>query len=170
MRPLAFDIVILLANDSRTLNTYILLFLFMSYKGKYYPSYPKKYKGDPTNIIYRSLWERKFMVYCDKNDKILEWGSEEIALPYRSPVDNRVHRYFPDFYIKVQENTGRIKTYLIEVKPLKQTQKPKRQTKGYLREVYEYAKNQAKWKAATDFCEDRMWEFKVMTEKELGIK
>ena len=145
----------------------------MSYKGKYYPSYPRKYKGDPTNIIYRSLWERKFMVYCDRNDNILEWGCEEIALPYRSPVDNRVHRYFPDFYIKVQENTGRIKTYLIEVKPLKQTQKPKkpkRQTKNYLREVYEYAKNQAKWKAATDFCEDRMWEFKVMTEKELGIK
>ena len=96
----------------------------MSYKGKYYPSYPKKYKGDPTNIIYRSLWERKFMVYCDKNERILEWGSEEIALPYRSPVDNRVHRYFPDFYIKVQENTGKIKRYLIEVKPLKQTTKP----------------------------------------------
>ena len=108
----------------------------MSYKGKYYPSYPNKYKGDPTNIIYRSLWERKFMVYCDKNDKILEWGSEEIALPYRSPVDNKVHRYFPDFYIKVEENTGRVKRYLIEVKPLKQTmkpKKPKRQTKGYLR-------------------------------------
>ena len=145
----------------------------MSYKGKYYPSYPRKYKGDPTNIIYRSLWERKFMVYCDKNDKILEWGSEEIALPYRSPVDNKVHRYFPDFYIKVQENTGRIKRYLIEVKPHKQTQKPKkpkRQTKNYLREVYEYAKNQAKRKAATEYCEDRLWEFKVMTENELGIK
>ena len=145
----------------------------MSYKGKYYPSYPKKYKGDPTNIIYRSLWERKFMVYCDKNERILEWGSEEIVLPYISPVDNKVHRYFPDFYIKVQENTGRIKRYLIEVKPLKQTmkpKKPKRQTKNYLREVYEYAKNQAKWKAATEYCEDRMWEFKVMTENELGIK
>ena len=145
----------------------------MSYKGKYYPSYPKKYKGDPTNIIYRSLWERKFMVYCDKSEKILEWGSEEIALPYRSPVDNKVHRYFPDFYIKVEENTGLIKKYLIEIKPLKQTtkpKKPKRQTKGYLREVYEYAKNQAKWKAATEFCEDRLWEFKVMTEVELGIK
>ena len=108
-----------------------------------------------------------------KNEKILEWGSEEIALPYRSPVDNKIHRYFPDFYIKVQENTGRIKRYLIEVKPHKQTQKPKkpkRQTKNYLREVYEYAKNQAKWKAATEFCEDRLWEFKVMTENELGIK
>ena len=92
----------------------------MAYKGKYYPSFPRKYKGDPTNIIYRSLWERKFMVYCDKNTKILEWGSEEIALPYISPHDNRIHRYFPDFYIKVQESTGRIKRYLIEVKPKKQ--------------------------------------------------
>jgi len=113
------------------------------------------------------------MVYCDRNERILEWGSEEIALPYRSPVDNKVHRYFPDFYIKVEENTGLIKKYLIEIKPLKQTtkpKKPKRQTKGYLREVYEYAKNQAKWRAATEYCEDRLWEFKVMTEKELGIK
>ena len=144
----------------------------MAYRGKYYPSFPRKYKGDPTNIIYRSLWERKFMVYCDKNTKILEWGSEEIALPYISPHDSRVHRYFPDFYIKVQENTGKIKRYLIEVKPLKQTVKPKRpkrQTKGYIREAFEYARNQAKWKAAREYCADRMWEFKVITEKELDI-
>jgi len=144
----------------------------MAYRGKYYPSFPRKYKGDPTNIIYRSLWERKFMVYCDKNQNILEWASEEIAIPYRSPIDNRVHRYFPDFYIKVQENTGKIKRYLIEVKPLKQTtkpKKPKRQTKGYIREAFEYARNQAKWKAAREYCADRMWEFKVITEKELDI-
>ena len=144
----------------------------MAYKGKYYPSFPRKYKGDPTNIIYRSLWERKFMVYCDKNTKILEWGSEEIALPYISPHDSRVHRYFPDFYIKVQENTGKIKRYLIEVKPLKQTTKPKRpkrQTKGHIREAFEYARNQAKWKSAREYCADRMWEFKVITEKELDI-
>ena len=144
----------------------------MAYRGKYYPSFPRKYKGDLTNIIYRSLWERKFMVYCDKNTKILEWGSEEIALPYISPHDSRVHRYFPDFYIKVQENTGKIKRYLIEVKPLKQTtkpKKPKRQTKGYIREAFEYARNQAKWKAAREYCADRMWEFKVITEKELDI-
>ena len=142
----------------------------MSYKGKYQPSFPKKYKGDPTNIVYRSLWERKFMVYCDNNDRILEWGSEEIALPYRSPVDNKVHRYFPDFYIKVKESNGEIKKYLIEIKPLKQLSppsKPKRQTKQYLYEVYEYAKNQAKWQAAKEFCEDRQWQFKVITEKEL---
>ena len=144
----------------------------MAYKGKYYPSFPRKYKGDPTNIIYRSLWERKFMVYCDKNQNMLEWASEEIAIPYRSPIDNRVHRYFPDFYMKVKETNGKIKNYVIEVKPAKQTKpptKPKRQTKGYIREAYEYAKNQAKWKMAKEFCADRQWEFKVVTEKELGV-
>lgn len=145
----------------------------MSYKGKYSPSYPQKYKGDPTNIVYRSLWERKFMKYCDLNENILEWGSEEIALPYRSPIDNRIHRYFPDFYIKVKEPTGQIKKYIIEIKPKKQTIEPKvqkRKTKSYIYEVVEYAKNQAKWKAAEEFCKDRMWEFKVLTEDELGIK
>jgi len=145
----------------------------MSYKGKYQPSYPQKYKGNPTNIVYRSLWERKFMVYCDTNEKILEWGSEEIVLPYRSPIDNRIHRYFPDFYIKVLESSGQIKKYLIEIKPKRQTvppPKPKRQTKGYISEAYEYAKNQAKWRAAKEYCDDRNWEFKVLTEDELGIK
>ena len=87
----------------------------MSYKGRYSPSYPQKYKGNPSNIIYRSLWERKFMVFCDLSENIVEWGSEEIAIPYRSPIDNRVHRYFPDFYVKLRETTGKIKKYIIEV-------------------------------------------------------
>lgn len=145
----------------------------MSYKGKFQPSYPKKYKGNPTNIIYRSLWERKFMVYCDLNENIIEWGSEELALPYRSPVDNRIHRYFPDFYIKVRESTGQIKKYIIEIKPQRQTIEPKvpqRKTKSYVYEVVEYAKNQAKWEAAREWCLDRGYEFKVLTENELGIK
>ena len=144
----------------------------MTYKGKYIPKNPKKYKGNPSQIIYRSLWERKFMVYCDKNENILEWQSEEFCIPYRSPIDNKIHRYFPDFFIKYRDTSGRIKSSLIEVKPLRQCSpppKPKRQTKKYLSEAYEYAKNQAKWEAAREFCRDRMWEFKVMTEKELGI-
>jgi hypothetical protein len=145
----------------------------MSYKGKYQPINPKKYKGDPTNIVYRSLWERTFMKYCDTNENILEWFSEEIAVPYRSPIDNKIHRYFPDFYIKVKESNGSIKKYLIEIKPKKQTVEPipqKRKTKGYIYEVYEYAKNQAKWKAAEEFCKDRGYEFKILTEQDLGIK
>jgi len=145
----------------------------MSYKGKYKPSYPQKYKGDPTNIIYRSLWERKFCVYCDLNENILEWSSEEKFIPYRSPIDGKIHRYFPDFLIKVKESNGSIKKYMIEIKPKKQTVppiKPQRQTKKYISEVYEYAKNQSKWEAAKEWCEDRGYEFKVITENELGIK
>ena len=145
----------------------------MAYKGKYKVRAPYKYKGNPTKVIYRSLWELKFMTYCDTNINILEWGSEEVYMWYRSPIDNRAHRYFPDFYIKVREKDGTIKKYIIEVKPQRQTKppaKPKRQTKGYLREAFEYAKNQAKWKAANEWCLDRGFEFKVITEKELGIK
>ena len=145
----------------------------MSYQGKYRPSNTKKYRGNPTNIIYRSLWERKFMVYCDKNENIIEWGSEEIAIPYRSPLDNRIHRYFTDFYIKYKDANGKIRRSLIEVKPFRQTQQPpilEKKTKGYIYEVAEYAKNQAKWQAAKEFCDDRRWEFKIFTEKELGIK
>ena len=145
----------------------------MSYKGYYKPSYPNKYKGDPNNIVYRSLWERKFMVYCDTNENILEWGSEEIVVPYKSPVDNRYHRYFPDFYIKYKDVNGKIKKSLIEIKPFRQTQEPKvqkKKTKGYIYEVVEYAKNQAKWKAAEEWCLDHGYEFKLLTENELGIK
>ena len=145
----------------------------MSYKGKYKPRFPKKYKGNPTNIIYRSSWELKFMRYCDSNQNILEWGSEEFCLPYKSPLDNRIHRYFPDFYIKVRESTGIIKKMIIEVKPKRQCMEPKKtkiKTRGYIYEVREYVKNQAKWKAAEEYCIDRGFEFKILTEKELGIK
>tara|TARA_B100000287_G_scaffold246702_1_gene231874 strand:+ start:7 stop:456 length:450 start_codon:yes stop_codon:yes gene_type:complete len=143
----------------------------MAYKGKYQPSHPRKYKGDPTNITFRSLWERKFMNWCDQNANVLEWSSEEIIIPYRGP-DGKPHRYFPDFYMKQRQLDGKVKKYLIEVKPLKQCsppKKPKRQTKGYIREAFEYARNQAKWKEAREWCADRQWEFKVITEKELGI-
>ena len=145
----------------------------MSYKGKYQPAFPQKYKGNSQNIVYRSLWERKFMVYCDTNENILEWFSEEIAVPYRSPIDNKIHRYFPDFYIKVKESNGQIKKYIIEIKPKKQTIEPipqKRKTKGYIYEVYEYVKNQAKWKAAEEWCADKGYEFKILSEQDLGIK
>lgn len=141
-----------------------------SYKGKYSPKFPDKYNGNPVNIIYRSLWERKFMSYCDLNENVLEWESEEKFIPYRSPIDNRIHRYYPDFLIKVKTNEGVIKKYMIEIKPKKQTvppPKPQRQTKRYISEVYEYAKNQSKWEAAKEWCADRGYEFKVLTEDNL---
>ena len=144
-----------------------------SFKSKYKPEYPQKYQGDPNNIICRSSWERRFCRWCDLNENILQWGSEEFYIPYISPIDNRVHKYFPDFIIKVKESTGQIKTYVIEVKPKKQTKPPtkkSRVTKSYLYEMKTYAVNEAKWKAAQEFCADRLIEFKIITEDELGIK
>ena len=145
-----------------------------THKSLYKPTNPQKYIGDTNNIICRSSWERRFCIWCDKNDNIIEWGSEEFWIPYRSPVDNRVHKYFPDFFIKVRERNGSIKKYVIEVKPYKQTQQPnstpKRKTKSWLYEVKTYAVNQAKWKAAKEFCADRLLEFKIITENELGLK
>lgn len=141
-------------------------------KGKFIPRNVSKYRGDYRNIIYRSSWELKFMKYCDLNKNILEWGSEEIVIPYRSPLDGRIHRYFVDFYIKVKNVDGDIQKYLIEVKPKKQTKAPKIQkkmTKKYVYEVTEYAKNQAKWDAAKEFCEDRNYKFMLITEDELKV-
>ena len=144
----------------------------MSYSGKYKPTNIEKYKGDHRNIIYRSLWERKFMVYCDTNEKILEWGSEELVIPYKSPLDNKWHRYFPDFYIKYVDNQGNVRRSIIEIKPKKFCEAPKiqsRKSKKYIYEVTEYAKNQAKWKAAKEYCEDRRYEFKILTEDHLRV-
>lgn len=144
----------------------------MSYKGIFKPSFPEKYIGDYKNIIYRSLWELKFMNYCDKNENIMKWSSEEIHIPYISPIDNRIHRYYPDFFIKYKDADGCIKESLIEIKPKRQVKEPKVGKKVSQKQIYEikeYAKNQAKWKAAKEFCLDRRWDFKILTEDNLGI-
>ena len=143
-----------------------------SIKSLFKPANPKKYTGNPRNIICRSSWERRFCNWCDINESIIEWGSEEFWIPYRAP-DGKVRRYFPDFLIKVKETTGELKTYVIEVKPKKQTLKPKprkKVTKSYLYECKTYEVNKAKWKAARECCADRRVEFKIITEKELGIR
>lgn len=140
----------------------------MFHKRKYIPIFPEKYTGDPTNIIMRSSWETLFASWCDKNPSVLKWSSEETIIPYRCPTDNNIHRYFVDF--KMLLNTG--KTYLIEVKPYKQTQLPEypgKQTNRYLTESLTFMKNQAKWSAANNYALDRGWEFKIITEHELGL-
>ena len=142
------------------------------HQGRFHPRFPNKYKGDSRNIIYRSSWELKFMRYCDSNTNIVKWSSEEIVIPYRSPIDNRFHRYFPDFYLKYKDNTGKMIEKVVEIKPAKQVQEPKvqkRKTKKYVTEVVTYAKNQAKWLAAEEFRRDRKWKFQILTEKELGV-
>ena len=143
-----------------------------SIKSLFKPTKPRKYKGDVINIICRSNWEKRFCSWCDLNESIIEWGSEEFFIKYVSPVDNRYHRYYPDFLIKVKESTGQVKTYVIDVKPKKQTRPPKPRknvTKSYIYECKTYAVNQAKWEAANEWCKDRKIEFKIVTEQELGI-
>ena len=142
----------------------------MAYKGKFSPKNPKKYRGDPTGIIFRSLWERKVMMYFDENDNVLEWASEEVIVPYISPVDNRTHRYFPDFIAVVRSKEGKIKTLMIEVKPKKQTVPPEvqsKRTKKYINEVMTWGVNSAKWKFAEEYCLDRGWEFIKLTEDDI---
>jgi len=141
-----------------------------SIKSIYKPSHPEKYLGNSSNIICRSSWERQFCRYCDVNPNIVKWASEEFSIPYISPVDGRPHRYYPDFLIEVKEKSGKLKKYVIEIKPKKQTLPPvkkKRVTKGFISEAKTYAVNQAKWKAAVDFCKDNLIEFKIITEDEL---
>jgi len=144
----------------------------MAYQGIFRPKNPQKYIGDSNNIVYRSSWECRVMNWFDQNDDIISWASEELIVPYKSPIDNRFHRYFPDFIVKVKTRDGTMKTLMIEVKPKKQTVPPeprKRVTKQYITEVTTYGVNQAKWKAAHEYCLDRGWEFKIMTEEHLGL-
>lgn len=142
----------------------------MSYKGWFTPRNPSKYKGDATNIVYRSSWELRVMKYLDEHPNIIWWASEELPIPYKSPVDQKVHRYFPDFIARIRQKNKEV-TVVMEVKPHKQTQLPtqKRRTQKFLQEVATYAVNQEKWRAADLFCKEHGWKFMLITEKELGL-
>jgi hypothetical protein len=142
-----------------------------TYKGKFKPQNPKKYNGNPNLIIYRSTWELRVMRWLDEHPSVIWWASEELPIPYKSPLDNKMHRYFPDFIAKIKQKDGTVMTYIIEVKPFEQTKMPvqKKKTKRYLKEAATYVVNQEKWKAADIFCQEHGWKFMIMTEKELGL-
>ena len=143
----------------------------MAYKGRYTPQNKGKYAGNPSNVIYRSLWERKLMNWCDLNPDVIKWGSEETVIPYVSPLDNKIHRYFVDFYIQVKTKDGLIKSYLVEVKPKKYTKppetNPKKKSKSWFSEVKNWGVNSAKWKAASEYAKDKKWDFIILTEDHL---
>ena len=143
-----------------------------TYKGRYKVLNPSKYRGDYTNVIYRSSWELKFMIWCDKNSSVIEWGSETTIIPYISPVDRKLHRYFVDFFIKVKQADGKLTHFLIEIKPERFTKPPpipQRKTKSFINEVFQYGVNEAKWKSASEFCKDRGYKFLILTEKDLKV-
>ena len=143
----------------------------MTYKGRYTVKNPQKYEGDPTKVVFRSLWERQVFKFMDTNPDVIKWQSEETVIPYRCKTDNKIHRYFMDVKMVTKD-----KTYLIEIKPKCQTQppkKPKRKTKKYINEVMTYIKNTSKWETANAYCLDRGWEFQIWNEdtlRSLGIK
>jgi hypothetical protein len=143
-----------------------------TYKGRFTPKNPQKYRGDANNIIFRSSWELRCMKRFDVQENVVWWSSEELIIPYMSPIDNRKHRYFPDFIANIRKKDGSIMTYVIEIKPEIQTKKPqqKRKTKRYIQEAATYVVNQSKWEAADRFCNEHGWKFLVLTEKNLGIK
>lgn len=144
----------------------------MAYKGIFKPDNCSKYIGDPTKITYRSMWERKFMKYCDSSSNVLRWSSEEVVIPYMSPLDNKPHRYFVDFLVEIKTPEG-IKTWLVEIKPKKQCTEPKKKTKvtrGYITEVKTWVVNKAKWEAAKRVSDAKGWEFKILTEDDLFKK
>ena len=142
-------------------------------QGKYRPHNPQKYGGNPYNIVYRSSYELKFMQYCDLTESVISYQSEEFCIPYRSPIDNKYHRYFPDFFVKYKDKDGNNRTLVVEIKPAKDLKmpetNPKRRTKSWAYSVKMWVVNQAKWEACREYCKDRGWEFKVFTERELGI-
>lgn len=143
----------------------------MAYSGVFSPKHVEKYLGDAKRVFYRSLWEKRFMRYCDETPGVLKWASEEFCIPYISPVDNRPHRYFPDFFLEVKAVEG-IKKFVVEIKPKVQVHQPatRKKTQKYLTEVKTYAVNQAKWNAADRYAKSRGWVFLILTEDHLGLK
>jgi len=137
--------------------------------GEYTVENPNKYIGTK-NPKYRSSWEEKFLYWCDHSPKIYKWGYECLDITYYSPIDNKVHRYFPDFYLEIYDVKNNLNKYIVEVKPYKQTippKIPKRKTKNYLISVQTYITNQCKWEAANKFCASKNIKFKIITENEI---
>jgi hypothetical protein len=139
-------------------------------QGIYTPTNPKKYTGS-VPIIYRSSLELKSFRYLDNNPNILSWGSESVVIPYVSPKDGRVHRYFVDLVASLKDRTGIIKKILIEVKPENQTKPPKfsikKKPQTVLYEKIQYAVNLSKWEAARKWSKEKGYTFLILNEKHL---
>lgn len=137
------------------------------HQGKFSPKHPEKYAGNPNNIVYRSSWEARVYSWLDEEPNVITWGSEELTVPYWSPVDQKMHRYFPDVVAKVKTGNG-TQIFMLEIKPEKQTKppkQPKRKTKRFLNEVATYSVNTSKWMAAKKYCKEKGWQFKIITER-----
>lgn len=140
-------------------------------QGVFRPRNKDKYKGS-TPIIYRSGLELKYMHWCDTSSNVLEWGSESVIIPYIKPIDGKVHRYYVDFNTVIKDKDRKIKKYLIEIKPYRQTLPPKvtskRNKMRLLKEQVTYATNLSKWNAAKQWCKKHGYEFLIVTDRDLS--
>ena len=136
----------------------------MAYSGRFTPSNPQKYVGDYKNIIYRSSWECRVMNWLDKNPDIISWASEELTVPYKSPIDGKWHRYFPDFLVKMRTRDGQLKTLMLEVKPKKETTLEGAKN---IRDQAAAVLNMAKWEAARAWCKQRGIMFRIVNENDI---
>jgi hypothetical protein len=139
-------------------------------QGVFKPMFPKKYIGsDP---VYRSSLELKVMRWFDNNPNVVTWGSESVVIPYISPLDGRMHRYFVDFIAALKQKDESIKKFIIEIKPHKQTVKPEatknKKVKTMIYEQTEWVRNQAKWSAAEQWAETKGYKFLILTEKHIN--
>ncbi len=135
-------------------------------QGTYTPRHPEKYVGKVDQIYYRSSWELSLNKFLDNNPNVLQWNSEEIAIPYRHPFKNKVANYYPDYWVKYKTKDGTIKTEIIEVKPKNQVNRPKR---GNKYDKMRWIVNMEKWKAAKMFCDHNNIDFRILTEQSLFI-
>ena len=149
------------------------------HQGLFQPKFPHKYKGNIRNIVFRSGWEARVFKYLDESPSIIQWSSEEIMIPYVDKAkisENYPHgtprRYFPDIWVRYKARDGSVREMLWEIKPYKETKEPKvpkRRTRRFINEVLTYGTNTSKWEAAQEYCKKRGWEFRVLTEKDLGF-
>jgi hypothetical protein len=138
-------------------------------QGYYNPNNPTKYIGDGP-IIYRSSWERKFCHWCDYNDDVIYWVSEPFAIKYYNILDNKVHNYFPDFYVKLNRDNI-VEEYLVEIKPKAQLQKPKppkrktaKSMKNFKHGYENYVRNLCKTDALNKLAKERNFKVMLLTE------
>lgn len=140
-------------------------------QGLYKPVNANKYSGSKYPR-YLSSWELKFFKWCDVNPHVVKWSSESVCLPYISPVDGRMHRYFVDNTVHIQEGDKIVK-YLIEIKPHKQTRPPtthgNKKQSTVLYENATWSVNQAKWNAAKQWADKNGYVFQIVTEKDFNL-
>lgn len=104
-------------------------------------------------VKYRSSYELEFCKVLDAANCVASWDYECIWIRYR--YRGKPRSYLVDFIVTL--TTGQ--KFLIEVKP----------RSFYDRAMQTRDMNWHKWNAAISFCQQRNWQFKVITEQSIPV-